>query len=100
MVHPWASARRCNAFITRVRVRTQEFDMVSPAEGDIYAILRYLALVSRRTGAGLPSPDPSCPLQILLSAYPQRLSASGWNDGPGFRIVGPDDLSDDKGTAI
>jgi len=101
------SAVECAAYVAfylsetghRVRLRTQEFDMVSPAEGDIYAILRYLALVSRRTGAGLPSPDPSCPLQILLSAYPQRLSASGWNDGLGFRIVGPDTLSDENESA-
>jgi hypothetical protein len=73
--------------------------MVSPAEGDIYAILRYLALVSRRMGARPPTPDPSTSMQILLSAYPQRLSASGWTEGPGLRILGPDALSDENGAA-
>jgi uncharacterized protein (DUF58 family) len=101
------SAVECVAFVAfylsesghRVRLRTQEFDLASPAEGDIYAILRYLALVSRRTGVRPPSPDPASPLQVLLSAYPQRLSAVGWNEGPGFRILGPDALSEENGAA-
>ena len=53
------TAVECAAFVSfrlsetghRVRLRTQEFDLASPAEGDIYAILRYLALVGRRAGA-------------------------------------------------
>jgi hypothetical protein len=31
----------------RVRFRTQDFDLLTPVEGDVYAILRYLALVPR-----------------------------------------------------
>ena len=97
------SAVECAAFVAfylsenghRVRLRTQEFDMVSPAEGDIYAILRYLALVSRRTGAGLPSPDPSC--QIRFQLRPHGVEAAGWTRlvcfvwrfCPGSRFLGP-----------
>src|SRR5579862_6520154 len=92
------TAVECAAFVSfrlsetghRVRLRTQEFDLASPAEGDIYAILRYLALVGRRAGARAPSPDRSSPLEILLSANSQRLAALGW--GGGSRIVGPDQL--------
>jgi uncharacterized protein (DUF58 family) len=101
------SAVECAAFVAfylsetghRVRLRTQEFDLTAPAEGEIYAILRYLALVSPRAGARPPNPDLVSPLQILLSAHPQRLSASGWSDGPGVRILGPDALSDETGAA-
>ena len=100
------TAVECAAFVAfrlsetghRVRLRTQEFDLASPAEGDIYAILRYLALVSRRMGARPPGPDQSSPLQIMLSANPQRLSAIGWG-GPGSRILGPDALGEEDGTA-
>src|SRR5579863_2497490 len=90
------TAVECAAFVAfrlsetghRVRLRTQEFDLASPAEGDIYDILKYLALVGRRAGARSPSADPSSPVQIVLSANPQRLSALDWSGGS--RILGPD----------
>jgi len=100
-------AVECAAFVAfrlsesghRVRLRTQEFDLSSPAEGDVYAILKYLALVSRRAGARPPAPDPSSPVQIMLSANPQRLSTLGWGGGAGSRLLGPDALGDQDGTA-
>ena len=94
------TAVECAAFVAfrlsetghRVRLLTQDFDLASPAEGDIYAILTYLALVSSRTGARAPGPDQSSPLQIVLSANPERMSALGWGRGQGSRILGPDAL--------
>jgi len=94
------AAVECAAFVAyrlvetghRVRVRTQDFDFSSPAEGEVYAILKYLALVSPRMGAQPPNADRSSPLQIVLSANPQRLSALGWGDRRGSRILGPDAL--------
>jgi len=102
------TAVECAAFVAfhltetghRVRLRTQEFDLASPAEGDIYAILKYLALVSRKTGARPPAPDQSSPLQIVLSANPQRLSTLGWGSGPGSRILGPETLVDPPGAPV
>jgi uncharacterized protein (DUF58 family) len=94
------TAVECAAFVAfrlsetghRVRLLTQEFDLASPAEGDIHAILTYLALVSCRTGARAPGPDQSSPLQIILTANPERMSALGWGRGQGSRILGPDAL--------
>jgi uncharacterized protein (DUF58 family) len=97
------TAVECAAFIAfrlsetghRVRLLTQDFDMASPAEGDIHALLTYLALVACRAGARAPGPDQSSPLQIVLSANPDRMSALGWGHGQGSRILGPDSLSED-----
>ena len=52
------SAIECAAFLayqlslgeTRVRLKTQEFDVTLPEPGDIYTILKYLALVSPMRG--------------------------------------------------
>src|SRR6185369_2060726 len=94
------TAVECAAFVAyrlsetghRVRLLTQDFDMASPAEGDIHALLTYLALVACRAGARAPGPDQSSPLQIVLSANPDRMSALGWGHGQGSRILGPDSL--------
>jgi hypothetical protein len=94
----------CAAFVSyrlsetghRIRLVTQDFDMASPAEGDIHAILTYLALVSSRMGARIPGPDQSSPVQIVLSANPDRISALGWGRGQGSRIVGPAELNEDR----
>ena len=98
------TAVECAAFVTfrlsetghRVRLLTQDFDMASPAEGDIHAILTYLALVSSRAGARAPGPDPGSPLQIVLSANPDRMSALGWGRGQGSRILGPAALDEER----
>jgi hypothetical protein len=70
--------------------------MASPAEGDIHALLTYLALVSSRTGARAAAPDQNSSLQIVLSANPDRMSALGWGHGQGSRIIGPDALGDER----
>lgn len=54
------TAVECSAYLAwrvlereaRVRFRTQEFDLAVPAEGDVYTILKYLALVEPRPGCG------------------------------------------------
>jgi len=97
------TAVECAAFVAfrlsetghRVRLLTQDFDLASPAEGDVHAILTYLALVSCRAGARAPGPDQSSPLHLVLSANPERVSALGWGRGQGSRILGPDSLSEE-----
>src|SRR5579863_1548430 len=96
------TAVECAAFVAyrladtghRVRLRTQEFDLAAPAEGDVYDILRYLALVTRRMGARTPEADQSSPLQIVLSANHQRLTSLGWSGGRGSQILGPEALNE------
>ncbi len=74
----------------RLRLRTQDVDLQVPGERDVYAILKYLALVSPLFGK-LPSAvhDPSR-FQILLTAQPSRFPDSGSPDG--VRVLGPHQL--------
>jgi uncharacterized protein (DUF58 family) len=62
----------------RVRFFTQEFTLRLPEEGDVYAILKYLALVSPAHGRAAPPPDDPTSFQVLLSGKPERLSDAGW----------------------
>ena len=74
----------------RVRLRTQEVDLHVPGEADVYAILKYLALVAPIFGK-LPTVvhDPSR-FQILLSAQPLRFQDAVTHDR--VRLLGPRDL--------
>jgi uncharacterized protein (DUF58 family) len=94
------SAIECAAFLayhlslgeTRVRLRTQEFDVTLPEPGDIYTILKYLALVSPMRGKPPEGPDEAASFQIVFTAHPGRMSELGWgkDEGAGTRVVGPD----------
>jgi hypothetical protein len=94
------SAIECAAFLayhlslgeTRVRLKTQEFDVTLPEPGDIYTILKYLALVSPMRGKLPEGPDEAASFQIVFSAHPDRMSALGWGkaEGVGAHLLGPD----------
>jgi uncharacterized protein (DUF58 family) len=79
----------------QVRFCTQEFDVSFPDEGDIYTILKYLALVSPMKGKAPAAPDDPSSFQIVFSANPQRMSSLGWGVGEerGARVLGPDAFS-------
>lgn len=70
----------------RVRFRTQVFDFETPTEGDIYGILRYLALVEPLRTRTTPSPSRHDTIQVLLSASPARMQQAGWH---GACVVDP-----------
>ena len=74
----------------QVRFCTQEFDVSFPDEGDIYTILKYLALVSPMKGKAPTAPDDPSNFQIVFSANPQRMSSLGWGVERGARMLGPD----------
>ena len=76
---------------THLRFRTQELDVTLPEEGDIYTILRYLALVSPMKGKPPAAPDDPSSFQIVFSANPERMSALGWarSERQGTRVLGP-----------
>jgi uncharacterized protein (DUF58 family) len=94
------SAVECSAFLayrlaergTHVRFRTQEFDVTLPDEGDIYTILKYLALVSPMKGRCAAAPDDANSFQIVFSANLEGMAALGWGVGesPGARLLGRD----------
>ena len=97
-VEDWfESAVDCTAFLayqlslseTRVRLKTQEFDVTLPEPGDIYTILKYLALVSPMRGRPPAGPDESGSFQIVFTANPDRIAALGWGkrEGAGARIL-------------
>ena len=74
-----------------IRFRTQELDLTIPEEGNIYAILRYLALVSPLRGRPQLTPDDATSFQVVFSANPEQAAALGWSSGEnqGTRVLGP-----------
>ena len=64
----------------RLRFRTQNFDITSPAEGDVYTILKYLALVEPKRTRTTLSPGREDSLQVVFSAAPAPPADSGWLD--------------------
>jgi uncharacterized protein (DUF58 family) len=96
------SAIECTAFLAyelssreaRVRLRTQEFDVTTPEEGDVHTLLRYLALVSPMRGKPPRGPDDNSIFQVVFSADPARMSALGWGAGENsaLRMVDRDAL--------
>jgi uncharacterized protein (DUF58 family) len=100
------SAIECCAFLAfrlvergiAIRFRTQELDLRVPEEGNIYMILRYLALVSPLHEKPQVAPDEAAEFQLVFSADPERVSALGWGPGEGNRgrIVGPGEFTTSK----
>ena len=70
----WDAARR----EARVRFRTQDYDCCLPAEGDVYDILKYLALVSVKRSGSLPEPGEELSYQLVFSARPEKVVERGW----------------------
>lgn len=91
------SAIECAAFLAfrlaergaRVQFETQEFAVTVPETGDVYTILKYLALVSPGRGRAVVRDDTSS-FQIVLSARPERLGKLGLESRGSIRVLGPD----------
>ena len=78
----WEMAQRG----ARIRFRTQEWEILTPVEGDIHDILKYLALVRPRL-ASIPLQhrfEPS--VTIVFTAQPRRMEEGAW---AGARILDP-----------
>jgi uncharacterized protein (DUF58 family) len=63
---------------TGIRFRTQDFAFRLPEEGDIYTILKYLALVYPLPGKAPGPPIDEVAFQIVFSAAPERFREIGW----------------------
>ena len=81
---------------TGIRFRSQEYDLRLPEEGDIYTILKYLALVYPLLGRGPEPPLDDTGYQIVFTRTPEKFAAAGWTGG---HLVGPDDLGPGSGAA-
>ncbi len=62
----------------RLRFSTQQFAAHLPEQGDVYTILKYLALVKPVRGKLAPPPDDQHGFQVVISVAPDRLADSGW----------------------
>lgn len=83
----WTLSRRGAS----LRFVTQDVELRCPDETDVYAILKYLALVFPRPGKPLPLPPDRNVFQVVFSASPERLADAGWNlEEPNVRVLGPD----------
>ncbi|HWZ30839.1 MAG TPA: DUF58 domain-containing protein [Bryobacteraceae bacterium] len=92
----------CSAFLAfrlaehgaQLRFQTQDFDVTLPEDGDIYTILKYLALVNPRRGRPPAAPDDPSSFHIVFTADPERMVALGWGMGEsrGARLLGTDDF--------
>jgi len=70
-----------------IHFRTQDFDFRLPEEGDIYTILKYLALVAAKPGSPPEEPLDESSFPIVITAAPQRFEDPGW---VAARVIGPD----------
>ena len=73
-----------------LRLRSQEFEVAMPETGDVYEVLRRLALVEPAPGQPPLGPAEADSYQLVFSARPERpLLEAGWTDA---RILGPEAL--------
>jgi hypothetical protein len=70
----------------RVRFRTQEWEILVPVEGDVYAILKYLALVAPRRSSNPLQHRFEPSVTIVFTAQPRHMEESVWT---GTRILHP-----------
>jgi uncharacterized protein (DUF58 family) len=73
----------------RVRFRTQEFDLMCPAEGDVYTILKYLALVERKRSGPAHEPGEERSCQVAVTTRREEFERAGW---VAARFVGLEEL--------
>jgi uncharacterized protein (DUF58 family) len=82
----------------RVRLVTQEHDVTTADPGDIYTMLKYLALVNPRTARPQVVPDDTNSYQIILSLNPDLIAANGWRiqQLTGGRLLGGEFAAGDQ----
>jgi uncharacterized protein (DUF58 family) len=73
-----------------VHFRSQGYDFRQPEDGDIYAILRYLALTQPQPIEGVEPPFEETSYKMVFTPSPSRYAEAGWM---GARMLGPDLLS-------
>jgi uncharacterized protein (DUF58 family) len=69
-----------------VAFHSQRFSFRVPEEGDVYTILKFLALAGLEGARPVEPPADETSFQIVLSASPESLQDGGWTPA---RVVGP-----------
>jgi uncharacterized protein (DUF58 family) len=70
-----------------VHFRSQAFDFRQPEDGDIYTILKYLALVYPQGSTAVEAPLDDNSYKIVFTPSPRRFTEAGWMEA---RIFSPD----------
>ena len=70
-----------------IHFRTTDFDFRLPEEGDVYTVLKYLALVAPKPGKPPEAPADDSSFPIVLTASPERFSDTSWARA---RVMGPE----------
>jgi uncharacterized protein (DUF58 family) len=95
---PWFEyAVECCAFLAwrlsaggaGIRLRSQGANLRLPEDGDVYTILKYLALVSPQRGKTPETPFDESSYKIAFTPSPARLVEMGW---PANRVLDPASL--------
>ena len=82
-------AWRLSAQGAAVHFRSNGYSLRQPEDGDIYAILRYLALVYPQPRPAVEGPVEETSYKLAFTASPARLREAGWMEA---RILSPEDL--------
>ena len=72
-----------------IHFRSQGFDFRQPEDGDIYTILKYLALVYPQNANATEAPLDDTSYKIVFTPAPRAFRDAGWMDA---RILSPDVL--------
>jgi uncharacterized protein (DUF58 family) len=83
-------AWRLSSVGASIHFRSGGFQFRQPEDGDIYTILKYLALVYPQRGNMLEAPLDETSYKIVFTPSPSRFLNAGW---AGARILGPDALA-------
>jgi uncharacterized protein (DUF58 family) len=95
---PWFEyALECCAFLAwrlstqgaSIYFRSNGFDLRQPEDGDIYAILKYLALVYPQSGSDPQPPLDDTSYKVVITPSPRKFIDAGWMSA---RILTPEDL--------
>lgn len=83
-------AWRLSADGASIHFRSNGYTFRQPEEGDIYTILKYLALVYPQGASAPEGPIEESSYKLVFTANPAKFTASGWMDA---RILSPGNLS-------
>jgi len=78
-----------------VHFRSNGYSLRQPEEGDVYAILRYLALVYPLRGRAPEGPVEDAGYKLAFTASPARLREAGWMQA---RMLSPEELPEPGGS--
>ena len=84
--------RQVSDLLIVLHLQTQNYDAIVPHNTNLYAILKYLALVTTERGTPGVVFNDHASVPIVFTLYPEKVRTLGWSQ-PGSHIIGPADLA-------